>query len=482
MRWIPLLILVTLAGSFEADSSSAAPRQAPKGPAEKYGQHEELADMDAAQLKDLLRRGRRELRNRALLKDIRSRYPEARVSVLERYYGLVLQPGFEGVPDADLRKRLRDVESQFEIRELVYYNDDLAYVYSNPPEAPTVGGRPFVTDSAMLEVAESVVAIVERSALHLDGGQWTLTTTPLETVLSGSFWLCDFAGLYEEPSTQVRGTGFLVAPDKVVTAGHVAATSDFLNSVYFLFDYVMESEDQVRTVYGLDDVYEGSAVLIQRTMGDRDWAVVQLDRTVIGHEPLEYRQSGKIDDGASVYMIGHPNGLPQMRSGPVKLEANDPCTFFTARLDSYPYNSGSPVFHADSHVVEGLLVSDVSNLTEYCDCWAPAKYGSEFGLPGARVIRSQLFADYLARPDKILVRCRANSVEAALVITNTSWYVEAGDEEEIDFASPMMLYQLGGECQLSYLPEPGETWDVVDGSQPGTIVMVRCPEDVPTAP
>jgi hypothetical protein len=38
------------------------------------------------------------------------------------------------------------------------------------------------------------------------------------------------------------------------------------------------------------------------------------------------------------------------------VRTNTKAAFFTANLDTYGGNSGSPVFNADSHEVEGVLV------------------------------------------------------------------------------------------------------------------------------
>ena len=41
-----------------------------------------------------------------------------------------------------------------------------------------------------------------------------------------------------------------------------------------------------------------------------DWAVVELDRYVPNREALPLRQSGEVDEGTPLIMVGHPSGLP----------------------------------------------------------------------------------------------------------------------------------------------------------------------------
>ena len=90
--------------------------------------------------------------------------------------------------------------------------------------------------------------------------------------------------------------------------------------------------------------------------GFADWALVEVDRTIDGREPLAIRRDGKIGNDAGVYVIGHPRGLPLKVADKAELMSNDAESYFVATLDTYRANSGSPVFNASTHQVEGILV------------------------------------------------------------------------------------------------------------------------------
>lgn len=66
------------------------------------------------------------------------------------------------------------------------------------------------------------------------------------------------------------------------------------------------------------------------------------------------RLTGKIEDDASVYVIGHPCGLPIKFTGASNVRDNG-SDFFTANLDRFGGNARSPVFNSEKDEVEGLV-------------------------------------------------------------------------------------------------------------------------------
>jgi V8-like Glu-specific endopeptidase len=87
-----------------------------------------------------------------------------------------------------------------------------------------------------------------------------------------------------------------------------------------------------------------------------DYALIRLDRKVVGRTPLKYRKSGKIAEGQEIVVIGHPTGLPTKVAGGANVRENHRDVFFNANLDTFGGNSGSAVFNADTGEVEGILV------------------------------------------------------------------------------------------------------------------------------
>ncbi|MCP4151268.1 MAG: trypsin-like peptidase domain-containing protein, partial [bacterium] len=59
--------------------------------------------------------------------------------------------------------------------------------------------------------------------------------------------------------------------------------------------------------------------------------------------------------GEPVYVIGHPVGLPLKYSPGAKV-SDTRAAYFSADLDIYSCNSGSPVFNSTDHTVVGIVV------------------------------------------------------------------------------------------------------------------------------
>ncbi len=96
--------------------------------------------------------------------------------------------------------------------------------------------------------------------------------------------------------------------------------------------------------------------------------LVRLDRPVPNHHPVTVRQSGKIVGGQSLFVIGHPNGLPTKFADDAKVRENTPASYFVANLDTYGGNSGSPVFNRENYQVEGILVRGDTDFVSHNGC------------------------------------------------------------------------------------------------------------------
>jgi hypothetical protein len=99
-----------------------------------------------------------------------------------------------------------------------------------------------------------------------------------------------------------------------------------------------------------------------------DYAIIELDRDT-NREALKMRKFGRPFLGTQLVIVGHPLGLPMKAADmatvklpneqemqelfkTIKLRKN----YFTANLDSYGGNSGSPVFNKKTGKVEGILI------------------------------------------------------------------------------------------------------------------------------
>ena len=147
----------------------------------------------------------------------------------------------------------------------------------------------------------------------------------------------------------------LVAPDLVITVGRLVSVA-VLARTRFVFDFQLKPDGSLLQVKSAD-VYRGIEVVDSEVnpIGD-DWAVVRLDRPVIGRTPAALRRRGQPSVGQRLHVIGHPLGLPmKIAGGSIVRGYPEPEVFF-ANLDVLGGGPGSPVFNSDTHEVEGILV------------------------------------------------------------------------------------------------------------------------------
>lgn len=204
-----------------------------------------------------------------------------------------------------------------------------------------------VLDQNLLDLADSTVGIIDKSSVHTNGVNSMLDTRPFNLCTSERF------------NNQRKGpwcSGFLVAPDIIVTAGHCIETVAECKNVNFVFGYAKKSSSHDPALVKTEDVYGCSELLGQeKTSRGTDWAVIKLDRPVTGHQPLRIRRTGTVARQTPLILIGHPSSLPSKiaKGGRVRDVRS---AHFVADLDSYGGNSGSAVFNADTNEVEGILV------------------------------------------------------------------------------------------------------------------------------
>jgi Trypsin-like peptidase domain len=246
-----------------------------------------------------------------------------------------------------------------------------------------------VKSSKVQAAANAVAALVKSSDLTRESdGTYTLSTEQY----SESYQLCGSEPFITQP-IGCFCSGFLVAPDVIATAGHCVKSQADLGNIRFVFGFRMIDAERVRTSFPAEDVYSGAKLLGRQLSQDgTDWALVRLDRKPVGRNPVKLRTAGKISANQSLFVIGHPCGLPQKYAPAARVRDNAPAPFFVANLDTYGGNSGSPVFNASNSTVEGILVRGendfISNGTCYVSMVCPTT-----GCRGEDVTRSTVWAN-----------------------------------------------------------------------------------------
>jgi len=165
-------------------------------------------------------------------------------------------------------------------------------------------------------------------------------------------------------------SGFLVGLDLIATAGHCAKAID-VRDRRCVFGYRMLDDNNAQTSIPDSEIYKGIEIIGRvLTPEGADWAIIRLDRRVEGHTVARIRRTGMAAADQEVYVIGHPVGLPLKYAGGAAITDNSPSTYFSANLDTFGGNSGSPVFSVvdGEHIAEGILVRGETDFVEVNGC------------------------------------------------------------------------------------------------------------------
>lgn len=268
--------------------------------------------------------------------------------------------------------------------DLIYGSDDRLEWYQ-------------VDDPARRRAAESTAALFRFEALgRRRDGRIQVTSTSTFGATQG---LCADEPFRAQPDAAFC-SGFLVAPDVIATAGHCVASARDCAGIAFVFGYRMNAQGSANTVFPAGDVYFCRALLGREESGGSDWALVRVDRAATGRTPLTVRRSGRVADGASLVVMGHPSGIPLKVADNATVRDNRHPSFFEANLDTYAGNSGSPVLNASTLEVEGVLVrgNDDFVLDARRRCYRSNRCDDARGCPGWEgVTRASRFLPTLAR-------------------------------------------------------------------------------------
>lgn len=230
-------------------------------------------------------------------------------------------------------------------------------------------------DQSIVELSRSTVALLKSSDLKNLGTQFQIERDTLSQ--NG---ICTSERFSQQP-TAAFCSGFLIAPDKIVTAGHCITDNEACNNVRFVFDYKMNDEANPQTTFSQAQVYSCQKVLdhvLERS--GRDFAVIQLDRAVLDRTPLKLSTNKNLQSQDEILVIGHPSGLPTKITDSAQVrEVKKGAGFFTSNLDTYGGNSGSAVFNSRTLEVEGILVRGETDYETTGSCRSSHRIGNTEG-------------------------------------------------------------------------------------------------------
>lgn len=199
-----------------------------------------------------------------------------------------------------------------------------------------------------VNIAKSTAALVHQDNIKVRGNGAELRGKSLGEM----FHLCDKERFFHQPFVATC-SGFLVAPDIMVSAGHCFDSRDMCTKHNWVFDFKVDHENQGSVTVPSTSVYKCKEILEMKLTRELDYAIVRLDRPVTDRSPVKIGKEIKV--GAPVVLIGHPSGLPQKIADNAVIKSATNLEF-KATVDAFQINSGSAVFHANTGELLGILV------------------------------------------------------------------------------------------------------------------------------
>ena len=208
------------------------------------------------------------------------------------------------------------------------------------------------SDNLMKELSLSTAAQIHNSNISEVEGIYTIDQKTL-----AQDGICKSERFSSQPIA-ADCSGFLVAPDKLVTAGHCITGMSDCKRFKWVFDYANRDSIVKKFSFTKDQIFNCTSIIERKKdlISGIDYAVVKLDRRVPGRTPMVFRKEGKISDDAVLTVIGHPLGLPLKITSVADMRDNTLDAYFVIGSDTFHGNSGSAVVDSLTGIVEGILV------------------------------------------------------------------------------------------------------------------------------
>jgi len=153
-------------------------------------------------------------------------------------------------------------------------------------------------------------------------------------------------------------TAFLIGPDILATALHCVEDETICKENVWVFDYKLENENKVFTMFPESNVYECDHI-VSKEHPILDYVLLKLKKVPLGRNPIKMRspKDGDISGSPNLLVMGHPLGQALKISLQSSLRETSHPQFFKFESDTFKGNSGSPVINLDNGLVEGILFS-----------------------------------------------------------------------------------------------------------------------------
>lgn len=257
----------------------------------------------------------------------------------------------------------------------VIYGEDNRQLLHNYPNA------------AIKKIARSTAAMIDRSKIKNISAE-TLLLTGVST-LKDTFNVCPDESFAKELSA-ASCSGFLVAPNIIMTAGHCINSVSDCRGSRWVFDFSADKVTAKDKNILNKNTYKCQRIITSAydVKKDLDYSLIELDRPVTDRLPIPIRKEGKLQENDELVVIGHPSGLPTIIADQAYAYSNDKEKIFGANLDTFSINSGSAVINKETGEVEGILIRGQTDyiLDRYESCLRP-NYWRQDNYPGETVTR-----------------------------------------------------------------------------------------------
>ncbi len=206
----------------------------------------------------------------------------------------------------------------------------------------------------VIELARSTLAfILTRRLVKVEGGY------RLRHITMKRENLCDDEPFVDQLAVGFC-TGFLIAPNKVATAGHCIKKRSECRETSFVLDFAADYDTDFskpyiipeKNVFKCKDFYSSFKAFYKV-----DYGIVTLDRPVTNRRLFQVRTEGKISDNTQLIALGYPWGLPLKITDNGKILSNKGTNYLVTDLDLFAGNSGSPIINGQTHKVESIVQS-----------------------------------------------------------------------------------------------------------------------------
>jgi hypothetical protein len=215
-----------------------------------------------------------------------------------------------------------------------------------------------ITRPSLEEMGRAIAIRISDDKLEYKPSSDTFSLSQFVNNVGATENLCKDEPYFNYPAEVGDCTAFLIDDETLLSAGHCYEYYN-CNELTFAFDY--KSRD-VKKPFDISiatkDIYycKDLKYVVDTTTHLLDYAIIKLDRKVTDRTPLKLRTSGKVKLGEKLFTMGYPLGMPLQVTENAFVIHNSNEKYFSANLDSFHGNSGSPVINDTTGLVEGILV------------------------------------------------------------------------------------------------------------------------------